>query len=226
MYKKAILAILTALWATQNLYAAVGCTLNDPDRGIKRLFPEATNYKTEFITIKDRGGKELAKEIEAKLKDKLEPTYESIDVPYAYYTVLKKKQTIGYVHGVNQKGMYGGIQIILATDPNGVIIDCYYQKITSPESKKFKDKKFIKQFVSLSLADFYTKDLKKKIKNPSKNSSGDWLATLRAIRKNLILHDEFKLKNKYDKYFYEDKNEDKKENKTKNRKGTKNEYLP
>ena len=214
MYKKAILTILITLCSSGNLYAAVGCTLNDPDRDIKRLFPKATNYKTEFITIKDHGGGELAKEIEAKLADKLEPTYESIDVPYAYYTVLEKKQTIGYVHGVNQKGMYGGIQIILATDPNGVIIDCYYQKLTSPESKKFKDQKFTKQFIGLSLADFYTKDLKEKIKDPSKNSAGDFLATLRGIRKNLILHDEFNLKNKYDKYFYrkKKKNENKKRN--------------
>ena len=223
MYKKTVLIILMTLCGTGNLYAAVGCTLNDPDRDIKRLFPKATNYKTEFITIKDHGGEKLAKEIEAKLADKLEQTYESIDVPYAYYTVLKKKQTIGYVHGVNQKGVYGGIQIILATDPNGVIIDCYYQKITSPESKKFKDKKFTKQFVGLSLADFYTKDLKKKIKDPTKNSAGDYFATLRGIKKNLILHDEFKLNNKYDKYFYEDKNKDEKENKSENRKGPKSE---
>ena len=218
MYTKTILIVLIIFLCAQNTYAAVGCTLNDPDRDIKRLFPKATNYKTEFITIKDRGGKELVKEIEAKLKDKLEPVYESLDVPYAYYTVLKKKEVIGYVHGVNQKGMYGGLQLILATDPNGVIIDFYYQKITSPESKKFKDKKFTKQFVGLSLADFYTKDLTKKIKDPSKNNGGDWLATLRGIKKNLILHDEFKLNNKYDKYFYidkkesEDKNEDKKNN--------------
>ncbi len=201
MHKKIILAILMILCCTANLYAAIGCTLNDPDRDIKRLFPKATNYKTEFISIKDRGGKELAKKIEDRLADKLDSKYESIDVPYAYYTVLKKKQIIGYVHGVNQKGMYGGIQIILATDQNGVIKDCYYQKITSPESKKFKNVMFTKQFVGVSLADFYTKDLKKIIKDPSKNSAEDWLATLRGIRKNLILHDEFNLKNKYKKEY-------------------------
>jgi Na+-translocating ferredoxin:NAD+ oxidoreductase RnfG subunit len=211
MYKRLILTILTILLGVQNLYAAVGCTLNDPDRDIKRLFPKATNYKTEFITIKERGGKELAEEVEAKLKDKLEPTHESLDVPYAYYTVLREKEVIGYVHGVNQKGMYGGMQLILATDPNGMIIDFYYQKITSPESKKFNDKKFTGQFVGLTLADFYTKDLKKSIKDPSKDSAEDYLATLRGIKKNLILHDEFKLKNKYDKFFYSKKKENKDE---------------
>lgn len=216
MYKKIIFIILTVLSGTQNLYAAVGCTLNNPDRDIKRLFPKATNYKTEFITIKDHGGKELVKEIETKLKDKLEPTYESIDAPYAYYTVLKKKETIGYVHGVNQKGMYGGIQLILATDPNGMIIDFYYQKISSPESKKFRDNKFTKQFKGLTLADFYKHDMTKKIKDLSEKNAKDYLATLRGIKKNLILHDEFKLKNKYDKIFYAKKKEKKDEHKNEN----------
>jgi hypothetical protein len=116
------------------------------------------------------------------------------------------------VHGVNQKGMYGGMQLILATDPNGVIIDFYYQKITSPESKKFRDKEFTKQFIGLSLAEFYTEDLEKKIKNPATDSTDDYNATLRGIKKNLILHDEFKLNNKYDKYFYTDKNESEEKN--------------
>jgi hypothetical protein len=206
MYKRLILITLMILFSVQNLYAAVGCTLNDPDRDIKRLFPEATNYKTEFIAIDERGGKDLAKEIEAKLEDKLEPVYESLDVPYAYYTVLKEKQVVGYVHGVNQKGTYGGMQLIITTDPNGMIMDFYYQKLTSPESKRFRDEKFTKQFVGLSLADFYTKDMKEEIKDPSENSREDYLATLRGIKKNLILADEFKLNNKHDKYFHADKN--------------------
>jgi len=217
MYRKIMFIILIVLSGIQNLYAAVGCTLNNPDRDIKRLFSKATNYKTEFITIKERGGRELVKEIETKLKDKLEPTYESIDAPYAYYTVLKKKETIGYVHGVNQKGMYGGMQLILATDPNGMIIDFYYQKISSPESKKFRDKKFTKQFKGLTLADFYKHDITKKIKNPSEKNAQDYLATLRGIKKNLILHDEFKLKNRYDKIFYAKKKEKKDEQKNENK---------
>jgi hypothetical protein len=208
-----ILTAFVALVGTQSVFGAVGCTLNNPDRDIKRLFRKATNYKTEFISIKEHGGEELAKEIEAKLKDKLEPRYESLDVPYAYYTVLSRKETIGYVHGVNQKGMYGGLQLILATDPNGKILDFYYQKISSPESKRFRDKQFTKQFVGLTLAEFYKQDLTKKIKDPSKKSAEDYLATLRGVKKNLILHDEFKLNNKYDKHFHSEKKDDNNENK-------------
>jgi hypothetical protein len=213
--------ILVVFGAVQNLYAAIGCSLTDPDRDIKRLFPNATNYKTEFITIAERGGKELAQRVEAKLKDKLEPTYEALDVPYTYYTVLKGKDIIGYVHGVNQKGMFGVMQLVVTMDPNGVIMDFYYQKITSPESQKFRDEKFTKQFVGLCLADFYTKDLREKIKDPSQSSAEDYIATLRGIKKNLILTDEFKLNNKYDKYFHSDKN--KSENKNENIKENENE---
>ena len=93
------------------------------------------------------------------------------------------------------------MQLILATDPNGVILDFYYQKITSPESKKFRDKKFCSQFKNLSLADFYAKDISKQIPDPSKKSRDDYLATFRGIKKNLILHDEFRLDNKYDKIY-------------------------
>jgi hypothetical protein len=222
MCKKTFAAILMALWTVQNLYAAIGCSLTDPDRDIKRLFPDATNYKTEFITVQERGGKELAERIEAKLKDKLEPTYEALDVPYTYYTVLKGKDIIGYVHGVNQKGMFGVMQLVVTMDPNGVILDFYYQKITSPESQKFRDGKFTKQFVGLCLADFYTKDLREKIKDPSQNGAEDYAATLRGIKKNLILTDEFKLNNRYDKYFYSGKNKGENKNEDIN-KGNENE---
>ena len=220
--RKILLVLFVVFSIAQRSHGAVGCTLNDPDRDIIRLFPTATNYKTEFITLREHGSEKVAKKVEARLGDNLEPTYESIDVPYAYYTVLSKKKPTGYVHGVNQKGMYGGIQLILATDPNGIIMDFYYQKITSPESKKFRDKKFTKQFIGLSLADFYTRDMTEQIKDPSENNAGDYYATLRGIKKNLILHDEFKLNNRYDKYFYADKEKDKnengKENKNENKK--------
>jgi len=176
--------------------AAVGCTLNDPDRDIRRVFPESTGYKTSFITVKERGKEELWKEIEEKLGDKLDPVYEAEDVPYSYYTVLKGKEVIGRMHGVNQKGTYGGMQLILATDLEGKIVEFYYQKISSPESRKFRDKSFTKQFLGLTLEDFYKGKLG--IEDPSDKSHEDFEATLRGIKKNLILLDAFMLDNRYD----------------------------
>jgi hypothetical protein len=191
------------------LAAAVGCSLTDPDRDIKRIFPQSTGYKTSFVTLKEKnqeqggggGGQEgvdkILKAVEAKLGDKLDPVYEDVDVPYAFYTVLKGKEIIGLVHGVNQKGMYGGMQLVLATDLAGKIVDFYYQKISSPEASKFRDKAFTQQFRGLTLDDFLLHDgqVKKEgardrvaeIKDPSAKNHQDFLNTLRGIKKNLIL---------------------------------------
>jgi len=181
-------------------FAAVGCSLDDPDRDVKRLFPESSGYKTTFVTLKEIGAEALQKEIEEKLGDRFELVYENLDVPYAYYTILKGKQIIGYIHGVNQKGKYGGLQLVLATDLKGKILAFYYQRISSPESAKFRDNAFTGQFKGLSLEDFYQYDISgdntkegrvAEIADPSKDSHEDFKATLRGIKKNLILLDEF-----------------------------------
>jgi hypothetical protein len=169
--------------------AAVGCTLNDPDRDIRRIFKEATNYRTDFITIAERGGETLRSELERRLGDKLDPLYEANDVPYATYTVLKGEEEIGRVHGVNQKGMFGGMQLILATDMTGKVIAFYYQKLTSPETRTFRAKSFTDQFVGVTLATFAERT--KQISDPSKKSGDDFKATLRGLFKNLILLDLF-----------------------------------
>jgi hypothetical protein len=202
-FKVTILFLLFFFITVPSAMAAVGCTLNDPDRDIRRLFPESTGYRTVFITIEEKGGESLKKEIEDLLGDTFDPVYETIDVPYACYIILKGKEVIGRVHGVNQKGMYGGMQLILATDLKGKIISFYYQKISSPEARKFKNKSFTSQFKGLTLKDFYfhdgqiqAEDLEAKIsliKDPSEKSNEDFLYTLRGLKKNLILLNVFYL---------------------------------
>ncbi len=196
------IAVLTALVALSMVcfsggisLAAIGCELNDPDRDIHKIFPQSTGYKTTYFTIQESGGEKLKEEVEAKLKDVFDPLYESLDVPYSYYTVLKGKDVIGYVHGVNQKGTYGTLQIILGTDPSGRIIAFYYQKIPSPEALKFRDKSFTDKFIGLTLTDFYRSDDPNgrvaAIKDPSGKSHDDFKATIRGTKKNLILLDTF-----------------------------------
>jgi hypothetical protein len=196
-----ILVIMFAVIFTCGVsFAAIGCTLNDPDRDINRLFPQSTGYRTDFITIGERGGEKLKKEVEEKLGDTFDPIYETLDVPYSYYTILKGKDVIGYVHGVNQKGTYGIIQIILATDPQGKIIGFYYQKISSPEAPKFRERSFTDQFIGLSLEDFYRSDdpnsKAAKIKDPTEKNHEDFKATIRGTKKNLILLNTFMLEKK------------------------------
>ena len=193
------------------LQGAVGCDLNDPDRDVKRLFPESTGYKTLYVSISQKGGEVLLRQIEDRLGDRFKGLYETIDVPYTMYQVFRGKELIGYIHGVNQKGTYGGIQVFLALDLEGNIRSFYFQKLTSKQAKLLRDPAFGEQFVGLNLKDFYRYDILTglvkgesrvgRIENPAPEADPDFRAALRGTKKNLILVDEFLLGNKYLRFF-------------------------
>ncbi|MDR3112189.1 MAG: hypothetical protein LBU55_03345 [Elusimicrobiota bacterium] len=182
------------------VFSAVGCDLNDPDRDVKRFFPQSTSYKTDYFSISKLGGDELLKEVEKRLDDKFQGLYETIDVPYTLYTIFKDKEIIGYIHGINQKGLYGGLQVFLVYDIKGTVKNFYYQKLTSKAAKEFRSENFSKQFMEITLNDFKNYSPKTaqggsskvlSIKNPNTDDNVDFQATLRAVKKNLILTDIF-----------------------------------
>ncbi len=198
-FKKAAVPCF-CLWLTfvgVSAFAAVGCTLNDPDRDVKRLFPRSTGYRTSFITIKEKGGQTLFEAIQEKLGDRFDTIYETIDVPYAFYEVLYGREVIAHIHGVNQRGTYGGMQLILATDLDGIIVAFYYQKMSSPEAAKFFDASFTDQFIGLRLEDFIKGNIS--VADPSARSQEDFESTLRGLNKNLILLEELKWSGKANK---------------------------
>jgi hypothetical protein len=192
-------------------HAAVGCDLNDPDRDVARLFPGSTGYKTMYVSIDKKGGDALLAQIEERLGDKFQGLFETGDVPYTIYEVYKGTDKIGYIHGVNQKGQYGGIQVFLVLDLEGMIKSFYFQKLTSKAAKELRAPEFGKQFEGLSLADFYDYDVASgktkvpgrvdQIKNPAPEAELDFHASMRAAKKNLILMDEFIYGNRYLNHF-------------------------
>jgi len=175
-------------------FAAVGCDLSDPDRDVRKLFPSSTGYRTAYVSIDKQGGEALLRQVEERLADKFSGQYETIDVPYTVYTVLNGKDVIGYIHGVNQKGQYGGLQVFLALDTKGKILDFYYQRLTSKDAAAMRAPAFAAQFKGLSMADFapYNPVTHSGIPGVIKQGeSNDFFATLRAVKKNLILMDAF-----------------------------------
>jgi hypothetical protein len=197
--------------AGQKALGAVGCDLNDPDRDVARLFPGSTGYKTMYVSIDKKGGDALLAQIEERLGDKFQGLFETADVPYTIYEIYKGTEKIGYIHGVNQKGQYGGLQVFLVLDMEGTIQSFYFQKLTSKAAKELRAPEFGKQFEGLTLADFYNYDVASgktktpgkvdQIKNPAPEADQDFKACLRATKKNLILMDEFIYGNRHLKYF-------------------------
>lgn len=195
----ALLTLLLLVTVIEPALAAVGCDLNDPDRDVARLFPTSTGYRTSYASIDKRGGEPLLKRVEARLGDHFRGIYETIDVPYTIYEIYNGKKRIGYIHGVNQKGEYGGIQVFVALDLEGTIKSFYIQKMTSQWAKKLRDQAFGKQFIGLHLKDFETYDPAAgkgsgragEFRNPAPEAAIDYRAALRALKKNLVLMDEF-----------------------------------
>lgn len=137
LFVPALLLIL--FLSTDPSWAAVGCDLNEPIKDVPMLYPAATGYSTMTLEVRTLGGNQLLVKIEAKLRDKLHGLYETIDEPYTFYQVYADNKKIGYIHGVNQKGIYGGIQIFLALDPDQRITAFYIQKMSGQYAGKFRD---------------------------------------------------------------------------------------
>jgi hypothetical protein len=194
-----LLVLLLILGGYTAVWGAVGCDLNDPDRDVARLFPESTGYKTTYTSILKVGGQKLMATVEMRLGDKFHGIYETIDVPYTIYEIYNNKKKIGYIHGVNQKGQFGGIQVFVSLDLEGRIKAFYIQKMTSQYAKALRDAEFGRQFIGLTLKDFDRYDVVsgkasgkvEAIRNPAPEAATDFKVALRATKKNLILMDEF-----------------------------------
>lgn len=195
-----ILAALLMFTATADtVLAAVACDLNDPDRDVPRLFPESTGYRTFYVSIGQRGGHAQQRRIESRLGSAFLPLYAPIDVPYTLYEIYRDRKKVGYIHGVNQKGQFGSIQVFIAQDLTGRIKTFYIQKITGRSAGRFRDARFAGKFVGLSLRDFdfYDPVTGKGtgriggIANPAPEMETDFYGILRGLKKNLILMDEF-----------------------------------
>jgi hypothetical protein len=198
-------------------FFAIGCTLSNPAEDLKYLFPTMTTYKEELKEFpKLADGKEQFKALRERLGSDLDPIYETYETPYTIYKVFKGSKQAGLVHGVNVPGKGGVIQVFLSVDPtNAQIKKFFFQRLESPAAEQLRSKEFRSQFKGVSLADFYKHDYYAavdpkssadrvgKIKPPKLNSGGqqDYDATVRGIRKNLLLLDFFVYDRKFEPFF-------------------------
>jgi hypothetical protein len=213
-----MIGLLGLALAAPSAFAAIGCTLSNPARDLKSLFPAMTSYRED---VKELGrlpqglaGYEALRE---RVGGDLDPVYEAFDTPYTLYSVFAGEAKIGYVHGVNVPGRGGVIQIFLAIDPETAAIGrMFYQRLESPGGAALRNPATLGQFAGLSLADFYKHnyfaaadpeneaDRVGRLAPPAdlpEAAQPDWAATLRGVRKNLILMDLFAFDRRHDPYY-------------------------
>jgi len=215
--KRAYLFLTVTALAAQQGFGAIGCTLSNPAQDLKYLYPQMTSYKedlNEFPRLKD--GASLFKALRERLGSDLDPIYETYETPYSVYSVFEGQTKIGIVHGVNVPGKGGVIQVFLSTDPKTAEIKSFFfQRLESPAARALKAKEFRGQFEGLTLGDFYKHDYYAAvspgakadkvgaIKPPALDASGrpDYEASLRGLRKNLILLDFFVYGRRFEPFF-------------------------
>jgi hypothetical protein len=108
------------------------------------------------------------------------------------------------------------IQVFLSMDPaTAEIKSFFFQRLESPAARQLRSKEFRAQFAKVTLADFYKHDYYAAvapaskadrvaaIQPPALNPSGqaDYDASLRGIRKNLILLDFFVYGKRFEPFF-------------------------
>ncbi len=211
-----IIFALTAL-ALPQLQGAIGCTLSNPSEDLKYLFPGMTSFKEELNELpRMKDGLEIFKGLKARLGSDLDPIYETYETPYTVYSVFQGSKKIGIVHGVNVPGKGGVIQVFLSLNPETALInDFFFQRLESPAARQLKSKEFRTQFIGLNLGDFYKHDYFRAFDPAAKadkiaaiqpppldpRGQADYLASLRGLRKNLILVDFFVFSRRFEPVF-------------------------
>ena len=193
-----LLTLLLPCALVAPLVAAVSCELNYPASDVARLFPESTSFKTIYFSFASRGGAPLLRKVEARLGG-LPALYAPLDVPYVVYEIYQGTKKIGYIHGVNQKGQFGVLEVFVSLDLEGRIKAFYLQRVAGQWANKFTSRRFGAQFVGLVLKDFEPFNLLTGkgsgkvavIANPAPEAVTDFFGLLRAVNKNLVLMDEF-----------------------------------
>jgi len=195
--KRLLLLLPLALLAAP-LPAAVSCELNNPAVDVPRLFPGSTSFKVIYFSFATKGGEPTYKRVLARLGG-VPALYAPLDVPYVLYEIYKGTEKIGYIHGVNQKGQFGVLEVFVSLDLEGRIKQFYLQRVAGQWASKFTARKFGTQFVGMTLKDFAAFDFiagngtgrLAAVVNPAPEALTDFLGVLRALNKNLILMDEF-----------------------------------
>ncbi len=163
------------------------CVWRNPERTMKKLFPEAEGYLTVETGISD----EQREEIESRLGFKLLPGQRD---RFLYFKMTGADGSeIGTVIAASQKGQYGAVEFIVGLDPELAIRDLYIQRARERDSN-FKNREFLDLFVGRRLSE--AEGLRQLYDGTDTPGTE---AVIQGLQKELVAYDVVVLKNRGDK---------------------------
>ena len=168
--------ISTSVYA-QEIYI---CVWRNPERTMRRIFPEAMDYKTVTKDISP----EERKIIEERLGSELLPGQRET---FQYYELLGGNgELLGYIIAASQKGEFGVIEFVFGLDIKRKINGIYIQRARERD-REFKKKEFLQAFIGKGVEDVDKMELSNDI--TAKKTTGT-AAVISGIKKELIALDE------------------------------------
>jgi hypothetical protein len=154
------------------------CLWRNPDKDIKKIFPQATRYQS----VIRRCNKEEKKKIESLISKSLDPD----ESEFTFYQIFTNKKRIGTVVTHAEKGEYGAIEVIIALDTLRKVKKVLIQRDREIKSKELRSESFLKQFEGKSFKD--TIEVGKTIK-PVKGAEKASKAIAFSVKKMLIVYE-------------------------------------
>ena len=141
----ASIAVLSFTTAAQ----ADVCVWRDPDQTMKKIFPEAKDYRTVDVRLTPA----LQGRIEAAIGRKLTPGEAD---SWTYYTLVGAGgKPVGTVLADAEKGEYGVIEMVMGIDLTGKIRQLYIQRSRERKSKELASPAFLHQFDGKTVAEAF-----------------------------------------------------------------------
>lgn len=149
----------------------------NPERTMKKIFPNAKDYKSMSAKI----SKENREKIEKKIGFKLLPGQRET---FLYYDMLDGEgKRIGSIIAASQKGEYGAIEFVVGIDTTNTVKGLYIQR-SRERNRTFKKRAFLDLFVGKTIAP---------LKNISTTYNGEKSAgtdaVIRGLKKEFAAYD-------------------------------------
>lgn len=160
------------------------CVWRSPDEDIASIFATAGSYKTVFEDISDT----RRQRIEDRLGFALDPD----ETQFKFFPVFSGEEQIGTVMTHAGKGQFGVIEVVVAvvdTGTGAIVKEVRIQRDREKAKQVLRSDKFLGQFAGMTAEDDFT--LGESIKPAAENAVKSSQAVADAVRKLLIVYDEF-----------------------------------